>query len=305
MFGFFKKIFSRKWGNFIAAVDVWSSLIKCVILDSKKWKIVSYWDCRQEFWSMKNWMIVDLRSVINSVNQAIESWENRLWKPASQIYFWLNWDFDTFSNKLFRWHLQTIADEIWWKFWWFFCLPSVYFAWIKENKNYLVIDIWSDSTSVSLIKDWMHKKCENFWIWWDIFTKRISKIFTTSFSEAEKIKLFFSLWKDKNSGLAEDDFKSDLDFWFTAFFVSLKNFWEDSLPSNILLTWSWSLFYPLIDRLRSEKLFYKKLKFKGQPTVKLLTFAWLPLNKWRKQETIIPWIPVRMFADFILKIQEK
>lgn len=304
MFTFFKKIFCSKNRNLIAVLDIWSSLIKCLILDVQKWKIISHWESKQAFWAIKNWLITDLKSVIFSVNEALEDWENKLWEPVSSVYFWLNWDFETFSNKSFQWHIKTISDEIWGKFLGFFSLSSCYFAWIKDQKNYLIIDIWSDLTSLSLIKNWMHKKCENFWLWWDIFTKRISKIFTTSFSEAEKTKLLFSLWKIKNSNLSNEDFKLDLDLWLTALFVSLKNLWEKNLPSNIFLTGSGSLFRPIIERLRNEEEFYKKLNFESKPSIKLLTFAGLPFSKTKKEETIIPWIPIRIFADFILKIQK-
>jgi len=305
MFSFFKKFFLAQNQDIVGVLDIWSSLVRCVILDCKKWKIISSGESRQEYWAIKNWLITDLKAVISSVNESIENAESNLWQAVSTIYFWLNWDCDNFSNKSFKWHIQTIADEIWWKFWWYFSLPSVYYSWIKTSKNYLVIDIWAELTSISLVNDWVYKKSEMFWLWWNLFTKRVSKIFTTSFSEAEKIKLLFSFWKLKWWELSDIDFKSDLDLWLTALFVSLKNLWEDSLPSTIFLTWSSSLFKPLTERLRFEKAFYKKIQFKAQPNLRLLTSAWLNFSKWRKEETIVPWIPVRILAEFVLKIINK
>lgn len=301
MFGFFKSIFSSTSKNLIAVIDIWSFLVKVMIVDKKTKNIISTWEMLQSSFAMKSWSFNDLKSVIKTINEALNKAENKIWKSVSHIVFWISAEVDNFYQKAFRWFVQTIADEIWWNFLWFFYLPSIYSQAIKQKPNYLLIDVWANTTSITLVKDWIFKKSEVFWFAADIFTKRISKIFSISKRDAEKVKILFSSWSSKQTfKLTQEDFKQDLDLWLTAFWISLKNLWED-LPRFVFLTWAWSIFPFLRDSLRNRNFPYKKLWFVDIPEFDFLLDAWLKLNKWKKMENVIPWIPGRMLAEFTVK----
>lgn len=299
MIQFIKKFFIKNQ-NICAAIDIWSSVVKTIIfenLENRK-KIISYWESIQSTSAMKNWMIIDLKSVLSSVNNSLDNAENKIWNSVQKVIFWINADCNTFYQKSFRWYLQTIIDEIWWKSLWFYSLPRIYSCVINSKKNYLLIDIWANITSIILVKDWLFKKSESFPIWSSIFTKRISKLFALSYDEADKIKILYSLWKWINYKISNNDFQQDIDLWLTAFYISIKNFSEENLPNIILLTWWWSLFPLIKDTLRNNSFPFKKLKFIDKPIVEHLEFEQLRINKFKRDDQTIPWTPVCMLWAF-------
>ncbi len=301
MFWFIKSLFNRDSKNLLAVIDIWSFLVKTIIVDKKSSKIVSTWESAQNYYAMRSWNINDLKSVISRVGQSLDNAENKINKSVWEIAFWLSADNDYFRQQNFRAYIQTISDELGGKFIWFYCLPSVYSVMSYKKPNYLIVDIWSSNTSVSLVKNWLFRKAESFSIWWSLFTARISKIFALSKTDSEKIKFLFCWWSSSPScALSDEDFKYDIDLWLTAFWVALKNF-EEKLPRFVLLTWWWSIFPLLKDSLRNRNLPYKKLWFEERPEFDMLLDAWLKLNKWKKIENIVPWVPVRMLAEFLMK----
>ena len=301
MFWFIKSLFNRDCKNLLAVIDIWSFLVKTVIVDKLNSKIISTWESAQDFYAMRSWNINDLKSVIAKVGESLDNAENKINKSVWEIVFWISADSDYFRQKNFRAYIQTVSDELWWKFLWFYCLPSVYCVMSYKKPSYLIVDIWSTNTAITLVKNWLFKKAEVFWIWWYLFTSRISKLFAISKGDAEKIKFLYCSWSSgSNCELTDEDFKNDIDLWLTAFWVALKNF-EEKLPRFVLLTWWWAIFPLIKDSLRNRNLPYKKLWFEERPEFDILLDAWLKLNKWKKIENIIPWIPVRMLAEFVLK----
>lgn len=291
MFNFFKK----KDKNIMAVVDIWSSMVKVCLLDTKSWKIISSWEEKQVYWNFKNLMINDLDLLIKTINTAIIKAEEKVKKESSSLSFWFSWDLASLIYwKTFKSYILTIADEIWWKFEGFYFLPSVYYSWIENKKDYLILDIWWENSSVSLHKDWVVKKIETFPFWWNIFTRRIAKIFNLSFESAENEKILYFQWKNKKN-ILEDDFNSELDLFFTAFYISLKNF-EEKLPKDIFLLWAWSLFTPLRQYLiKTKKIeFWEKFNFEHFTEI----WLWKKMIKWKN---IIPYIPLFLFAKFLSK----
>jgi len=310
MIKFIKKIFQKKDKNLIAFIDIWAFWVKTIICDksefenwkkvnnlekNKFWKILSEWYSKNKNFSFQNWNISDIKSLKSSVSDSLNDAENKILSSVKSVVFWLSWDFDNFMQKNFRTNIKILADEIWWKFEWFYCLNSLFCNFLNEKKSGIFVNIWSNSTNISVIQDWKFLWNENFFLWWDLFTKRISNIFSISNEEAEQIKVLYNLWKNKSSdkngvNLNSENFKNDLDLFFTAFFVSLKNFnfnsfnenqraedlcWQDlkiRLPNKIYLTWWWSLFWELRDRFRSDKKYFEKLWFWWVPNLENLEF---------------------------------
>lgn len=301
MFLYIKSIFSKSSKNLLAVIDVWSFLVKVLIIDIKSWNIVSSGEALQHSYAMKSWSFNDLKSVIKTINEALNMAENKIWESVTYVVFWISAEVDNFYQKTFRWYVQTISDEIWWSFLWFFYLPSIYYQSITSKLNYLLIDIWANTTSIALVKDWIFKASEAFPFWSAIFTNRISKIFSISKRDAEKVKILLSSWSENDSfHLTPEDFRQDIQLWLTAFWVSLKNFWEQ-LPRFIYLTWAWSLFPFLKDALKNRDFPFKKLWFEDVPEFDFLTDVWVKLNRGKKLDNVVPWIPVSMLAEFALK----
>jgi len=278
MLKFIKKIFQKKENNLIAFIDIWAFWVKTIICDKKNKNILSEWCSKNENFCFQNWNISDIKSLKSSISDSLNDAENKILSSVNSVVFWLSWDFDNFMQKSFRTNIEILADEIWWKFEWFYYLNSLFSWLLKNKKSWIFVNIWSNSTWISLIQDWKFLWTENFSLWWDLFTKRISNIFSISQNEAEKIKILFNNWKLKNKfNLNSENFKNDLDLFFTAFFVSLKNFcqWEiewQKFPKNIYLTWWWSLFWELRDRFRSDKKYFEKLWFLWIPNLESLEF---------------------------------
>jgi len=299
MIKFIKKIFQKKENNLIAFIDIWAFWVKTIIcekwglknsdlnnLDKKNiWKILAEWYSKNENFSFQNWNISDIKSLKSSISDSLNDAENKILATVNSVVFWLSWDFDNFMQKNFRTNIEILADEIWWKFEWFYCLNTLSSSFLDEKKSWIFVNIWSNSTNISIIQDWKFLWNENFFLWWDLFTKRISNIFSISQCDAEQIKILFNLWKNKSwnkkwdFNLKSKDFKSDLDLFFTAFFVSLKNFnasleKEDSVkfPNKIYLTWWWSLFWELRDRFRADRKYFEKLWFSWIPNLECLEF---------------------------------
>lgn len=303
MFNFLKKFFHKNT-NICAAIDIWSYSVKTVVFDLKENsnKILSYWESIQNISAMKNWMISDLKSVIVAVNSSLDIAENKIWSPVQKVVFWVNADRDMFYQKSFRWYLQTIIDEVWWKSLGFYSLPRIYPCVLNNKKNYLLIDIWANTTSIVLVRDWSFKKSESFSIWSSIFTKRIAKLFALSFEEADKVKISYSLWRAINYKISNSDFQHDLDLWITAFYISIKNFSEDNLPNIVFLTWWWSLFPLMKDALKSWSFPYKRLKFIDKPIIEHLNFNRLKIDKFKRNNQSVPWNPVYMLWSFTLHV---
>lgn len=271
---FFKKLFQKKENNLIAFIDIWAFWIKTIICDKKNKRILSNWFSKNENFCFQNWNISDIKSLKNSISESLNDAENKILDSVNSVVFWLSWDCDNFRQKNFRTNIKILADEIWGKFEWFYDLNSLFCSFLNEKKSGIFVNIWSNSTNISIIQNWKFLWNENFFLWWDLFTKRISNIFSISQKEAEQIKILYNLWKNKNKNfnLKSENFKNDLDLFLTAFFVSLKNFWKEKLPNKILLTWWWSLFLELRDRFRSDKKFFEKLNFSQIPNLENLDF---------------------------------
>ena len=286
MTNFFKKFFQKKENNLVDFIDIWSFWIKTIICDKKNKNILSEWYSKNENSIFKNWNISDIKSLKLSISESLNDAENKILSSVDSIVFWLSWDFDNFMQKNFRTNIQIIADEIWWKFEWFYCLNSLFCNFINEKKSWIFVNIWSNSTNISIINNWKFLWNENFFLWWELFTKRISNIFSISQNESEHIKTLYNLWKNKNKNfnLNTNDFKNDLDLFFTAFFVSLKNFWIQKFPNKIFLTWWWSLFWELRDRFRSDKKYFEKLNFSSIPNIETIEFENNISKKYFKKE---------------------
>ena len=277
MLKFFKNFFQKKKNNLIAFIDIWAFWVKTLICDKKTKKILADWYSKNHDFCFQNWNICDIKSLTKSVSDSLNDAENKILQSVDSVIFWISWTFENFMQKNFRVNIEVLADEIWWKFEWFYDLNSLFCAFSDEKKSAIFVNIWANSTNISVIKDWKYFWNENFFLWWDLFTKRIAKVFAVSQNDAEKIKILFNSWKSKKFNLKTEDFKNDLDLFFTAFFVSLKNFiqWElkwKKLPNKIFLTWWASLFWELRYRFRSDKEYFKNLWFSWIPNIENLEF---------------------------------
>lgn len=302
--GLFSKIFGKKDSGLLWAVDIGSHIVKVVIVEASSKKIVSYGKSLMEEHAIKNGVIIDIKWVVNAVSKAISDAEERIWKSISSVIFGINSYYDAFSQKSYRWFLQTIVDEVGWRSLWYYSLPTIYPCWNIDIKNCLVVDIWAWTTSIVLIKDGKMKKVETFSLGGNIFTRRIAKIFAISQIEANNIKILYS--KGDVQNLEDKDFQDDLDLWMSWFGVTLKNLWEEELPSTIYITWWGACFTIIKNALRNKNYPYKRLWFVDQPLIKSLSAIKRFSLEWdERKENYSSWDWVKVLWRFWLEKLEQ
>ncbi|GEM_PF-5224512 len=107
----------------------------------------------------------------------------------------------------------------------------------KNIREALVIDVGGGTTNIGVIMDGKIIGTRSFALGGDTFTKRISHELSTSFEEAEDIKISYSQGslEKKSNKVIEEALSSDLEIFLSSLLFSLKEFQVKKIPNKIFL----------------------------------------------------------------------
>ncbi len=107
----------------------------------------------------------------------------------------------------------------------------------KNIQEAFVIDVGGGTTNIGVIMDGKIIGTRSFALGGDTFTKRISHELSTSFEEAEDIKISYSngSLEKKSNKVIEEALSSDLEIFLGSLLFSLKEFQIKKIPNKIFL----------------------------------------------------------------------
>lgn len=298
MIHFFRSLFRWEHNGITAVCDIGYSGIRILLLDTlHDCRVISHADCTLPSFShdtQKRFLILREKYIFRTLENA----EKKLGKSVESILFAVHGSKEFFQDvPIIQWEKMT--KKIRANFLGCYAFPTIYHVGLQEQKNYFLVDIWTHTSSISLVKNGFLHAWEHFPIGGNIFTQKVQQCLSLEkLQEAEQVKIAFSLDTEKFPALHSEDFHTSINDWMTAFFVTLHNFSGTDFPKNIFFCGNGSLFRGIRNILKNDMLPYKKLWFIDTPNIHLMYNAGISFNHGVQQEEIIPWIPVRMLAKF-------
>ena len=147
---------------------------------------------------------------------------------------------------------------------------------VQDNREFgaIFVDVGGGTTDIAVVKNGGLAGTVMFALGGRAFTKRIAASMSVSFSEAEQLKIRYSLGQlgTKVSRGLKKILVNDCRVWLSGIEIALENFSSnkvDLLPSRILLCGGGSALPEVREELESEE-WYRRLPFSRKPSIGFL-----------------------------------